>query len=70
MGDFQFGLVSGILDGDVVKTGNLERIEFTSDGQDKNAPAFGGGWLKLSGKERVSGSIKFHLGDLSAFMAV
>jgi hypothetical protein len=69
-GDFQFGLVSGVLDGEVVKTGNLERFEFTWDGQDENDPAFGSGWLKLSGKDKVSGSIKFHLGDRSAFSAI
>ncbi|MBE0697718.1 MAG: hypothetical protein IH586_12425 [Anaerolineaceae bacterium] len=28
-GDFQFGHVSGVLDGEAVKTGNLERFEFT-----------------------------------------
>ncbi|HVN55658.1 MAG TPA: hypothetical protein VMT46_15090 [Anaerolineaceae bacterium] len=70
MGDFQFGLVSGALDGDVVKLGNLERFEFTWEGQDENDPAFGSGWLKLSGKDKVSGSIKFHLGDRSALVAV
>ena len=70
MGDFQFGLVSGVLDGEVVKTGNLERFDFTWEGQDENDPAFGSGWLKLSGKDKVNGSIKFHLGDRSAFLAV
>jgi uncharacterized protein YndB with AHSA1/START domain len=69
-GDFQFGLVSGVLDGEVVKIGNLERFEFTWEGQDENDPAFGSGWLKLSGKDNLSGSIKFHLGDRSGFMAV
>lgn len=69
-GDFQFGLVSGVLDGEAVKTGNLERFEFTWEGQDENDPAFGSGWLKLSGNDKVNGSIKFHLGDRSPFMAV
>jgi len=69
MGDFQFGLVSGVLDGEVVKIGNLERFEFTWEGQDENDPAFGSGWLKLSGKEKVIGNIKFHPGDRSGFLA-
>ena len=69
-GDFQFGLVSGVLDGEVVKTGNLERFEFTWDGQDEMDPAFGSGWLKLSGKEKAKGRIKFHLGDSSEFLAI
>jgi hypothetical protein len=70
IGDFQFGLVSGGLDGEVVKTGNLERFEFTWDGQDEMDPASGSGWLKLSGKDKASGRIKFHLGDSSEFLAV
>jgi hypothetical protein len=70
IGDFQFGLVSGGLDGEVVKTGNLERFEFTWEGQDENDPAFGSGWLKLSGEDKARGRIKFHLGDSSGFFAV
>ncbi|HVN54367.1 MAG TPA: hypothetical protein VMT46_08560 [Anaerolineaceae bacterium] len=70
MGEFQFGLVSGALDGEVVETGKEERFEFTWDGQDENDPAFGSGWLQLSGKDKLQGSIKFHLGDRSAFQAV
>jgi hypothetical protein len=70
IGDFQFGLVSGGLDGEVVKTGNLERFEFTWEGQDEMDPASGSGWLKLSGKDQARGRIKFHLGDSSGFLAV
>jgi hypothetical protein len=40
------------LDGEVVKTGNLERFEFTWEGQDENDPAFRSGWQKLSGKDK------------------
>jgi len=70
MSHFQFGLVSGALDGEVLKTGNLERFEFTWEGQDENDPALGSGWLKFSGKDKARGSIKIHLGDRSAFLAV
>lgn len=70
IGDFQFGLVSGGLDGEVVKLGNMERFEFTWEGQDENVPAFGSGWLKLYGQDKVKGKIKFHLGDSSEFVAV
>ena len=70
IGDFQFGLVSGGLDGEVVKTGNLERFEFTWDGQDEMDPASGSGWLKLSGKDKARGRVKFHLGDSSEFLAI
>jgi hypothetical protein len=58
------------LDGEVVKTGNLERFEFPWEGQDENDPAFGSGWLKLSGKDNSKGWIKFHLGDSSEFLAI
>jgi uncharacterized protein YndB with AHSA1/START domain len=69
-GDFQFGLVSGGLDGEVVKTGSLERFEFTWEGQDENDPASGSGWLEVSGKDKAKGRIKLHLGDSSGFLAV
>ena len=70
IGNFQFGLVSGGLDGEVVGTGNLERFEFTWDGQDENDPVFGSDWLKLSEKDKTRGRIKFHLGDSSEFLAI
>jgi hypothetical protein len=70
IGDFQFGLVSGELDGEVIKTGNLERFEFTWEGQDEMDPASGSGWLKLSGKDKAKGRFKFHRGDSSEFRAV
>ncbi len=69
-GDFQFGLVSGWIDGEVVKTGDTERFEFTWEGQDEVDPASGSGWLNLSGVDKLRGRIKFHLGDSSEFTAV
>jgi hypothetical protein len=39
-------------------------------GQDENDPAFGSGWLKLSGKDNSKEWIKFHLGDSSEFLAI
>jgi uncharacterized protein YndB with AHSA1/START domain len=70
LGDFQFGLVSGGIDGEVVKLGNAERFEFTWEGQDEMDPVSGSGWLKSTGQNGVEGRIKFHLGDGSAFKAV
>ena len=52
------------------KLAREERFEFTWEGQDEMDPAFGSGWLKLSGKNNLRGSLKFHQGDRSAFMAV
>jgi hypothetical protein len=69
-GNFQFGLVSGGIDGEVVKTGNAERFEFTWEGQDECDAVSGSGWLKLAEKDKLKGRIKFHLGDSSEFLAV
>jgi hypothetical protein len=69
LGSFQFGLVSGDLDGEVVRIGNTERFEFTWEGNDENDPAAGSGWLKFSGPEKLTGRIKFHGGDRSEFIA-
>ncbi len=70
LGDFQFGLVSGAIDGEVVKLGNVDRFEFTWEGQDEMDPVSGSGWLKSTGQNRGEGKIKIHLGDSSAFKAV
>jgi hypothetical protein len=70
LGHFQFGLVSGEIDGEVVKLGNVERFEFTWEGQDEMDPVSGSGWLKSAGLNRGEGRIKIHLGDGSAFKAV
>lgn len=68
-GDFQFGLVSGQIDGEVVREGKTERFEFTWEGSDECDPAFGSGWLKLKNSDTVEGRIKFHQGDSSTFVA-
>jgi hypothetical protein len=69
LGDFQFGLVSGQIDGECVKEGSDERFEFTWEGNDECDPASGGGWLKLKAADKLEGKIKFHLGDSSKFLA-
>jgi hypothetical protein len=70
LGSFQFGLVSGDLDGEVVRIGKAERFEFTWKGNDENDPASGSGWLKFSGPEMLKGRIKFHRGDSSEYTAI
>lgn len=66
LGNFQFGLVSGHLDGELV--GN-DRLEFTWDGNDECDPAQGSGWIELEDENSLEGKIKFHLGDSSTFSA-
>lgn len=68
-GDFQFGLVSGGIDGEIVKAGKTERFEFTWEGADECDPAFGSGWLRLKSADELEGRIKLHGGDSSIFSA-
>jgi hypothetical protein len=68
-GDFQFGLVAGQIDGEVVKDQSGEKLEFTWEGNDESDAAFGSGWLKLKDKNTLEGKIKFHQGDSSLFTA-
>jgi hypothetical protein len=68
-GDFQFGLVSGYLDGYLEQTGTKERLSFTWEGQDEMDEASGSGWLELNGDNEVEGLIGFHMGDRSTFQA-
>ncbi|MEL6382783.1 MAG: hypothetical protein AAFQ89_09985 [Cyanobacteria bacterium J06626_18] len=68
-GSFQFGLVSGGIDGEVFKEGKAEKFEFTWEGNDECNEASGSGWLKLKTADELEGCIKFHRGDRSLFSA-
>jgi SRSO17 transposase len=68
-GQFQFGLVSGEIDGEVVQTADGDRFEFTWDGNDECDPASGSGWLEMEGKNKLEGAIKIHHGDSSTLAA-
>jgi hypothetical protein len=69
LGSFQFGLVSGGLDGYLERTGAKQRFVFTWEGNDEMNPASGSSWLRLKDENELLGSIKFHLGDRSKFRA-
>ena len=69
LGHFHFGVVSGEIDGEVVKNDNEERFEFTWEGNCECDPASGMGWIKLIDDNTIEGKIKFHLGDSSMFKA-
>ena len=69
LGEFQFGLVCGHIDGEIVQDGRDERFEFTWEGNDECDPALGSGWLRLKGEGNIEGRIKLHLGDGSNFLA-
>jgi hypothetical protein len=68
-GEFHFGLVTGYLDGELVKDKSGDTLEFTWDGNDECDEASGSGWLKLNDKDTLTGRIKFHQGDSSLFSA-
>ena len=68
-GEFQFGLVSGQIDGEVMKTAAGERFEFTWEGNDECDPASGRGWLAMTAKNELGGKIKIHHGDSSTLAA-
>ena len=69
LGHFQFGLVSGQIDGEIVKNEIKERFEFSWEGNDECDPASGAGWLRLTDENNMVGKIKFHLGESSKFRA-
>ena len=69
LGNFQFGLVSGYLDGYIEDEFGKEYFVFTWEGQDEMEPMTGSGWMKLIDKNEIVGSIKLHLGDRSGFSA-
>jgi hypothetical protein len=69
LGHFQFGLVSGQIDGYLDGSGEDQRFVFTWEGGDDTNPASGGGWMRLSGPGEIEGVIKLHLGDRSTFAA-
>jgi hypothetical protein len=68
MGHFQFGLVQGQIDYRIEKVGEIERLEFTWEGQDENDEALGRGWAIIK-NDYLEGRFYFHLGDNSAFKA-
>jgi hypothetical protein len=68
-GEFQFGLVTGSIDGYIEDNNGKERFAFTWDGADEMDEASGSGWLQFSSKEEVEGLFKMHGGDRSTFKA-
>lgn len=67
-GQFQFGLVSGDIDGRVEQCGNAPRFEFSWSGQEENDPVCGRGWGFIENGE-LCGHIYLHLADDSVFRA-
>lgn len=69
LGYFQFGLVSGDIDGRIVDYADGKRFEFTFEGNDECDHVFGSGQVKIKDKDVLEGEFRFHLGDRSIFLA-
>ena len=67
-GEFQFGLVSGQIDGEYVKYPDGNRFEFSWQGMDECEEVSGSGWLKIE-NDIMEGNICFFQGDTSTFLA-
>ena len=70
LGRFQFGLVSGQIDGEIAEIADQEIFYFSWEGNDENDEASGAGWCRLESDDVLEGRISFHLGDSSGFRAV
>jgi hypothetical protein len=68
-GEFQFGLVSGQIDGAVSQSGASERFEFTWEGSDESDLVAGSGWLALKDANTLKGRIDLDYGDSSTLLA-
>ncbi len=68
-GRFQFGLVTGDMDGKIVDYAEGKRFEFTWEGNDECDPASGSGWVKIKEKDTLEGEFRIHNGDDSTFLA-
>jgi hypothetical protein len=67
-GHFQFGLVRGDMDCRIETAIDLERIEFSWEGQEELDSTAGRGWAIIENNE-LRGRIFFHQGDDSVFYA-
>jgi len=68
-GEFQFGLVSASLYGELKDAHEGRFFDFTWEGNDENDEATGDGWMKLKENGTAEGEIRFHGGDKSLFWA-
>jgi len=68
LGSFQFGLVQGQIDYRIEIIGEIERLEFSWEGQDENDEVFGRGWAAIT-DDHLEGRFYFYLGDDSWFKA-
>lgn len=68
MGSFQFGTVSGGIDGSIRRIGGLTFLEWTWWGESDTDEGCGRGWAQIE-DEKLVGRIFIYAGDDSAFIA-
>lgn len=68
-GEFQFGLVSGSIDGRYLIKSGRASVEFSWEGQDEMDAVSGRGWVTLESDNLLKGMLYFHGGDESGFVA-
>jgi hypothetical protein len=68
-GEFQFGLVHGVIYGEPILGNGAEELEFEWRGNDECDPASGTGWIRMNGKDEIEGEFTMHYGDESEFRA-
>ncbi|MQA91829.1 MAG: hypothetical protein GEU90_16670 [Gemmatimonas sp.] len=69
LGSFQFGLVTGALDGSVEGKLPRQRYVFTWQGSDEMDPVSGSGSLKVEAADTIFGQFRIHQGDRPKFKA-
>ena len=68
-GEFQFGLVSGVMDCERTERDGKPAVEFSWDGGDEGDAVQGRGWVVLKDAATLVGRIYFHQGDASHLVA-
>jgi hypothetical protein len=71
LGEFQFGLVHGFVDGKIVQYNEGNKFEFCWQGNDEMDEVNGCGWVKFcsANKNEIEGEFRFFEGDDSTFIA-
>ena len=68
-GNFQFGLVSGALDGRIVNYHDGDKFEFNWEGYDECDSESGSGWIRIKDEDTLEGEFRLYNGDNSTFLA-
>lgn len=68
-GQFQFGYVCGYLTGEITDDFGVEHFSFDWEGNDEMDDASGSGWLRVVGKGRLEGKLRFQGSDSTKLVA-